>query len=129
MSKIMIIKLITYYSFIYGIDPKLSLAVVEIESGFNSQVIGITQDVGLFQLNPKSFPQYTKKQLLNPQTNIELGIKYLVKMKKECKYKEDNLFLLCYNYGVKNANKVKHPELWPYTKKVFLVMSEKKLKF
>jgi len=123
--KLMIIKLVTLYAIQNGIDPKIALSVVAVESSFNPNVIGITGDVGLFQLNPKSFPNYSIKQLKDPTLNIELGIKYLAKMKKECKYKDNNEWLLCYNYGVKNAKRVKHPELFPYVKKVKLVMNER----
>jgi soluble lytic murein transglycosylase-like protein len=123
MTKIMLIKLITMYSLAYNIDPKITLSVVAVESGFNSSIIGITGDAGLFQLNPKSFPNYTIKQLKDPRLNIELGIKYLAKMKKECKYKDNNTWLVCWNFGPKNAKKVKHPELFPYVKKIELVMN------
>jgi soluble lytic murein transglycosylase-like protein len=124
--KLMIIKMITMYSLQYGIDPKIALSVVAVESGFDSTIVGVTGDVGLFQLNPKSFPNYTVKQLKDPTLNIELGIKYLAKMKKECKYKNDNEWLICWNYGPKNAKKVKHPGLFPYVKKVKLVMNGRK---
>jgi soluble lytic murein transglycosylase-like protein len=122
MTKTLIIKLITMYSLAYNIDPRIALSVVEIESGYNQNSIGVTKDIGLFQLNPNSFPEYTKEQLLDPKINIRLGVKYLAKMKKECKYKEDNLWLICYNFGIKNAKRVKHPELWNYTKKVKFAM-------
>lgn len=118
MNKIIITKIITFYSLIYGIDPKISLSVVEIESAFNSNSIGITGDVGLFGLNPKSFPSYTINELKDPVLNTELGIKYLAKMKKECKHKEGITWLVCYNFGLKNAEKVKYPQLFPYIKKI-----------
>jgi hypothetical protein len=79
----------------------------------------------VFQLNPKSFPQYSVKQLKDPKLNIQLGIKYLAKMKKECKYKDGLNWLTCWNYGPKNAKKVKHPELFPYVKKIKLAMNNK----
>lgn len=125
MLKVMIVKMITMYSLAYNIDPKISLSVVAVESGFNSNVIGITGDVGLFQLNPKSFPNYTINQLKDPSLNIELGIKYLAKVKKECKYKDDINWLICYNMGPKAAQKVKHPGLFPYVKKIAISMNER----
>jgi hypothetical protein len=125
MMKLIIVKMITLYALQNGIDPKIALSVVAVESGFNHNVIGVTGDVGLFQLNPKSFPNYTVMQLKDPTLNIELGIKYLAKMKKECKYKENDEWLVCWNYGPKNAKKVKHPALFPYVKKVKLVMNER----
>jgi hypothetical protein len=129
MMKLMIIKLIHTYALQYGMDPNICISVAAVESQFNPNVIGITGDVGVFQLNPKSFPQYTVKQLKDPKLNIQLGIKYLAKVKKECKYKEGLNWLVCWNYGPKNAKKVKHPGLFPYVKKVKtqLVMNEKEL--
>lgn len=122
MSKTIIIKLIMFYSQIYHVDANLSLAVAKTESGLNSKAISKTHDYGLFQLNEASFKQYTKAQLLDPNINIPEGIKYLAKMKKECKFKDNNNFLVCYNMGIKNARKVKYPSKWPYTKKVLLAM-------
>lgn len=118
MTKLMIIKLIQVYALQYGIDPQVAVSVAAVESQFRPSIIGITGDVGIFQLNPKSFPQYSVEQLKNPKLNIELGIKYLAKMKKECNHKEGINWLVCWNYGARNAKKVKHPELFPYTKKI-----------
>lgn len=125
MTKIMIIKLIQIYALAYNVDPRVAISVAAVESGFNSNVIGVTGDVGVFQLNPKSFPNYTIKQLKDPIINIELGIKYLAEVKKRCKHKDDNNWLICYNMGIKKASTIKHPELWKYTKKVKLVMNER----
>lgn len=118
MTKVIILKLITYYSLVYNINPSISIAVAQQESAFNPSVIGSTGDVGLFQLRPASFPNYTIKQLQDPRLNIELGVKYLVKMKHECKHQNNNEWLVCFNYGPTNAMKVKHPGLWPYTKQI-----------
>lgn len=122
MIKIIIVKMVIFYSTLYGIDPKLALGVIQTESQFNPSAISKTGDYGIFQLNERSFPQYSKAQLLNPEINIVLGINYLVKMKKECKFKDNNEFLVCYNYGLKNARAVKYPGRWPYTKKVLIAM-------
>lgn len=124
MSKTIIIKMIIFYSNIYGIDPKLSLAVAQTESQFNPSAISQTNDYGVFQLNSNSFPQYTKKQLLNPIINIPEGIKYLAKMKKECKFKDNNDWLACYNLGKRKASKIHYPSRWPYVKKISVVMRE-----
>lgn len=118
MSKLLIIKMIVLYSHIYGVNPNVSVAVAMVESNLNPNAIGITKDLGIFQLNPSSFPQFTKKQLLNPKTNIMVGIKYLAKLQKECNHKGELEWLVCYNLGPNGAKKVKHPRLWPYLKKV-----------
>ncbi len=129
MTKIMIIKMITVAALKYGVSPEVAISVAAVESQFNPNVIGITHDIGIFQLNPKSFPTYTKAQLLDPKTNIELGVKYLAKVKKECKHKNGNEWLVCWNFGPKNAQKVKHPDKFPYIVKINkqLAMNERNL--
>lgn len=124
MMKLMLIKMITMYSLIYNVDPKVSLSVVDVESKFNPNIVSETQDIGLFQLHKSSFPEYSIKQLQDPILNIQLGVQYLAKMKKECKYKDNITYLVCYNYGINNAKKIKHPSLFPYVKKVQLTMNE-----
>lgn len=118
MTKLLIIQMIILYSNIYGVNPQTSLAVAKIESNFNPNAISETNDYGVFQLNEKSFPEYTKEQLLEPKLNIIIGIKYLAKMQKECNHKFNNQWLVCYNFGVKNSRKVKYPEKWPYVVKI-----------
>lgn len=127
MTKLAILKLITYYSIIYGVNPNVAISVAAVESQFNPGAIGVTNDLGVFQLNPKSFPNYTKLQLLNPNINIMLGVKYLAKVKKECNHQEGITWVICYNTGNKNAKKIKHAKLFPYVKKVQLTMNERNL--
>lgn len=118
MDKLIIVKMIIFYSQIYQVDANLSLAVAKTESGLNPMAISKTHDYGLFQLNEASFKQYSKAQLLDPNINIIEGIKYLAKMQKECYYKQNNEFLICYNAGKKGARKIKHPNKYPYVQKV-----------
>lgn len=109
-----LIALIGYYSAVYGIDPKLSLAVAKHESKMNPIAVGSKGELGLFQLMPSSFPKVSKKELIKPETNIKLAIKYLGWLKKNCNHQMDNTYLVCYNYGINNAKKVKYPKKFPY---------------
>ena len=102
----------------FGIDPNLVLAVIKVESNFNVDAKSPTNDFGLMQLNKKAFPEFTEQQLLNPKTNIYLGVKHLSDMKKQCIHKNNNDWLVCWNYGISNAKKVKNPSLFPFVKKV-----------
>lgn len=114
----LIFSLILKYSSMYNIDPLLVVSVIETESSFNYKAISPGFDSGLFQLNPKSFPNYTKKQLLNPETNIRLGIEFLSKMKKNCVHKKNNEWVICFNVGLAGAKKIKYPHLFPYVVKI-----------
>jgi hypothetical protein len=119
-----ILALITYYSGMYGIDPNVAVAVAQKESQFRVDAVGSKGEIGLFQLMPSAFPNKTKKELFNPKTNIQLGIKHLAWNKKYCKHKDDINYLVCYNYGIKNAEHVKYPHLFPYVKDVRNIMSQ-----
>ncbi len=129
MMKLAILHLIQAYCLQYNVDYQVAVSIVAVESGFNVNAIGPTFDLGLFQLNPKSFPRYTKKQLLDPATNIKLGVQYLSEVKKHCKYKKDLNWVLCYNVGVKRAQTIKHPSLHKYVIKIKtqLAMNENEL--
>lgn len=116
--KLLIIQLIQSYALQYGVDPQIAVSVAAVESQFNPTVVGITGDIGIFQLNPSSFPTYTIKELQDPVLNIKLGVQYLAKIKRECVHQDGVTWLVCWNYGAENAKRVKHPELFPYVKKI-----------
>lgn len=119
-----ILALITYYAGMYGIDPNVAVAVVQHESKFNVHAVGSKNERGLFQLMPSSFPQYKPDELFNPKLNIKLGIEYLAWNKKYCKHKENINWLTCYNYGLKNAEHVRYPHLFPYVKEISKIMTQ-----
>lgn len=119
-----LISLISYWAGVYGVDPMLAVSVAKVESQFNSKAVSYRGAIGLFQIMPATYPNVSRSKLFEPETNIRLGIKYLAWTKKYCSHKEDHTYLVCYNYGIKNAMHVKHPKLFPYYKKVMLVMKE-----
>lgn len=113
-----IVALIIKLSASSQLDVSTVLAVAQVESNFNIKAQSPGGDLGLFQLNPKAFPKYTKKQLLNPETNVRLGIAHLAEMKKSCPFRSESDFVVCFNVGAFGATKIKHPKLWPYRIKV-----------
>lgn len=119
-----IILLIGQTALHYGIPPRLAVAVATVESNLNPSAIGGQDEQGLFQLKPSTYPKINKKALLNPKTNIELGVRYLAWVRDNCKHKQDNTFLVCFNYGIKNAEHVRYPKQFPYYKKVMKAMKE-----
>lgn len=113
-----ILALIIKYSVLYNIDPLLAVAVVLEESHFNADAISSTGDVGLFQLNSRTFKQYSREQLLDPKLNIKLGIKYLAEVREKSVYKKDLLWLNGFNVGPETANTYKYPDKFKYYKEV-----------
>ncbi|WP_425284711.1 lytic transglycosylase domain-containing protein [Mesorhizobium qingshengii] len=66
---------------IYGLEPMLAHAVMEIESGFDPDVKGADGEVGLMQVMPATARmlgfQGSLDDLSAPATNIAIGVKYL----------------------------------------------------
>lgn len=120
-----LLSLIIHYSTIYGVDPVLSIAVAEHESGFNVNCVSQTSDVGLFQLNTRTFCRYTKKQLLDPKLNIKLGIEYLALQRDLSPFHKGFTWLNSYNVGPV-ANTYKHPEKFKYYMEVKKIYDELK---
>ncbi|MER8629852.1 transglycosylase SLT domain-containing protein [Mesorhizobium opportunistum] len=66
---------------IYGLEPALAHAVMEIESGFDPDVRGADGEVGLMQVMPATARMLGFRGSLDdlgtPATNIALGVRYL----------------------------------------------------
>lgn len=64
----------------HSINPHLVAALIHVESSFNPKAVSRKGAMGLMQLLPataRRFGLKSKKDLLNPEKNIEAGIRYL----------------------------------------------------
>ncbi|MDF2636381.1 MAG: Lytic transglycosylase catalytic [Pelosinus sp.] len=93
------------------LDPFLVAGVIRTESKFNTQAMSPKGASGLMQMMPETAkwvaeqmekPNFTIKQLENPETNISMGTWYLASLKKEFKGNEV-LMLAAYNGGRGNV--------------------------
>lgn len=85
-----------------GIEPELAFRVVRVESVFNPRAVSSAGALGLTQLmlgTARAFePNITREDLLDPDTNLRIGFRYLRGLIRE--YKGDlKLALLVYNRG------------------------------
>ena len=108
---------ILFYSFLNGIDPSITKAVISVESKGNPFAIGTQGDSGLMQVRHQFVPE-SQKQLLQSCTNVKRGTSLLKKAMFNCKHKLNNTWLVCYNLGIKGGSKLKHPSSFIYYKKV-----------
>lgn len=90
-----------YLSEAYEMDFTFVMALIQQESGFQSDIVSSTNDYGLMQINEVNHP-YLKEQLeitdfLNPYDNIRAGMFMLRKLFE--KYETPAKVLMAYNMG------------------------------
>lgn len=117
MTTVILVYTIVINAIIAGIDPSVALAVASVESNFNVNAVGLMNEQGVFQIMPQ-YSKYSIKELKDPAINIKEGMRMLKYAKDNCVHQKDNTFVLCYNLGWSGAKKIKHPQLFPYYKKV-----------
>ncbi|MCC6917074.1 transglycosylase SLT domain-containing protein [Nitrosomonas sp.] len=61
----------------YEIDPGLVLAVISVESGFNTQAVSSKNAQGLMQLIPATAERFQVRNVFDPEENIRGGMAYL----------------------------------------------------
>lgn len=61
----------------YGVDPKLALAVIAVESGFNAGAVSPKNARGLMQLIPQTAERFRVKSVFDPVQNVRGGLAYL----------------------------------------------------
>ncbi len=99
--------LINKYAGIYKFDPLWVMAIIKVESGFQSDAKSHRGAVGLMQLLPTTaqeigpeigLPGLTEQDLLNPDINLNVGVYYLTKL--HAMFPEDDMAVLSsYNAG------------------------------
>lgn len=105
----------------YEIDPKLVLAVIYIESGFNVRAKSPRNAQGLMQLIPETAQRFRVKNAYDPADNIKGGLAYLQWL---LAYFKGNvpLVLAAYNAGERTVEKYRgippYQETRDYVKKI-----------
>jgi len=112
---------ILFWSFLNGIDPALTTAVIQVESNTNPFALGTKKDSGLMQIRPM-YVKYTQKQLFQSCTNVMVGTELLRKAKDSCKKCVDKTWVNAYNLGHAGAKRLKYPKKWRYYQKVTKAM-------
>lgn len=89
-----------------NVDMELVLAVMQVESNFNSENISQTNDYGIMQINECNH-EYLREELgisdfLNPYDSAKAGI-YMLSKLNWCE--NENQRLMCYNMGTAGAKR------------------------
>ncbi|MCD8087254.1 MAG: transglycosylase SLT domain-containing protein [Oscillospiraceae bacterium] len=113
----------------YDLDPSLVLAIIEVESGFDADVISSTDDYGLMQINSSNFEWLAEElgiiDFLEPTQNLRAGC-YILYQCLQMTDGETDKALMIYNMGLSAAS-----EAWElgvtgtsYTRAVLEVMED-----
>ena len=107
----------------YDVSYAMVIAMIDVESSFDSKAVSSTSDYGLMQIN--SINHKGNMDYLNPYDNVEHGIKALHRLAK--KYNEADLVAMCWNCGETGAKNLWKQGIYSteYSEKVI----EKKLKY
>ncbi len=101
---------INHYSKAYGVDPRLTYAVVEQESRFNIRAKSHKGAQGLMQIMPGTQKRLGLEDPYDARQNLEAGIRYLAMLLEGFKTKD--LALAAYNAGEEAVNR--HGGIPPY---------------
>ena len=104
-------EIINKYSLEYEVDPLLVLAIIKAESNFKEESVSTQKAVGLMQLMDSTAEEIaqkagitlTEENILEPETNINIGTKYISNLLK--RYECTELALAAYNAGSGNVDK------------------------
>jgi len=91
---------------VYGVDPRLIMAMAHRESRFNNGSISRNGAIGIMQIMPATGARYglTKEQLIDPKTSIDFGTMYI--SDRIIAYEGDwMLALSAYNQGMSRVNR------------------------
>ncbi len=109
----------------------LAIAMIDVESEFNPEIVSKTNDYGLMQINEVNFTQlaedYHTADLTNPYQNVFCGVKIISSYVD--KYEGDyTKALMCYNLGEYGAKKAWESGITEtdYTKKIMKKWEEYK---
>jgi soluble lytic murein transglycosylase-like protein len=61
----------------YSIDPRLAMAIIAVESGFNAKAVSPKNAQGLMQLIPETAQRFRVKDAFDSEQNIRGGLAYL----------------------------------------------------
>ncbi len=121
-----IVRWVTYYSGLYGVDHRLIFAMIKCESSFNPFAVSSAGAVGLTQLMPCNIVDYKVSNKWNVQEQIRAGVRHFRDMldiwEGRSPYEQFALAAASYNAG---PNRVKRdggipniPETRNYVKKL-----------
>ncbi|MEX0941639.1 MAG: lytic transglycosylase domain-containing protein [Pseudomonadales bacterium] len=100
----------------YRIDPDLVEAIIQVESGFNSQAVSRKGATGLMQLMWPTAQRYQVRDRFNPRENIYAGVRHLRDLMEQFDGKTQ-LVLAAYNAGAGAVERYRGVPPFPETER------------
>lgn len=109
----------------YGVSPALVLAVIDVESSFNTEAVSAAQGQGLMQLIPSVQAQYSVSDPFDARQNVMAGTKHLAGYINRYNGRT-NYGLAAYNRGPGNvpADQPLDERSWKYVNKVLTALKK-----
>lgn len=95
----------------YNVEPAMIKAIILAESSFNPLAVSPMGAKGLMQIMPATASELGVTDLLDPEQNIEAGVRYFKLLLKRLENKQE-LALAAYNAGLKRV--FEHSGIPPY---------------
>ena len=76
-ERMRIVELVKQQAPAYGVEPRLALAIIQAESGFQVSAKSNMNAQGLMQLIPETAERFGVRKLMDPKENIRGGLAYL----------------------------------------------------
>lgn len=97
----------------YGLDWRILVELAYRESRFNAQAIGQQGEIGLMQIKPSTWQEWSPKlgpiDPYDPYSNVLVGTAYLMHLREyfaRLGYPEPHWSLVAYNWGPRNVREV-----------------------
>jgi soluble lytic murein transglycosylase-like protein len=115
------LELVNKFAPVFGVSPRLALAVIRAESNFNPTAVSPKNAQGLMQLIPETSHRFNVKKPFDPEQNVRGGLAYLRWL---LAYFQGNVALVAaaYNAGEGVVNRYRgippFPETRAYVKRI-----------
>ena len=110
-ERMRIVEIVKEFAPSYGIEPRLALAIIQAESGFQVSAKSNKNAQGLMQLIPETAERFGVRKIMDPRENIRGGLAYLRWL---LAYFEGDVTLVTAGYNAGEGAVVRYRGVPPY---------------
>ncbi len=110
-ERMRIVQIVNEFAPSYGVEPRLALAIIQAESGFQVSAKSNKNAQGLMQLIPETAERFGVRKIMDPRENIRGGLAYLRWL---LSYFEGDVTLVTAGYNAGEGAVVRYRGVPPY---------------